>query len=701
MSYNEEYFCPNCGAILNTQPGFDPDKGTWTCTVCGQTLMDDDVFDGDSFEGVAWYCDNCGALLNRQHGFSDSYGSWICTECGHINGTTEDDIINIDHGRFKCPNCGASLDNQSGFSEYSNDNVCEECGAHLHRDYSWNDFEVKEEPKFTCPNCGSSLDNQPGFSEYSNDNVCEECGAHLHRDYSWNDFEVKKEPKFTCPNCGSSLDDQWGFSDYNDDWTCTECGAHLHHDYSWEEYEEIVDNAEEDEADDEDETDNENEEVNDNDGEDETDEEDEEEQTIGYSGSYSGYPSIDYSRPSSGTYSQSYQSATKKQRPSRSSQRSIKKQRPSRSSQRSAKKQKSSRSSQHSSKRKTGTIIRLVLLVLVLGFFGVEYLIHSLSPNEEKARIVEDHTGEVKVSFSASSVQGENYYDVMLKARKDGLTRIRVTPLEDLKTGILTKEGTVETIEINGISDFYYGTWFKEDSVVSITYHSFSKKEKDGFDDKKNKSIVCHRVVFTLPSYLVESESSSSTSLQYRVKSDDESVLTIEQNTNGYWKEIDEYDTHLIIENKPLTLSNIDGQYSLMLAKKSNKVYRIETVSFPTNENSHFMIITLISPNDSKVDYSSDYYQILSHVFIPSESEVQVSLSLKEMKGKHYSEVVDLLSKDGFKNIKAIEEKDLVTGWITKEGSVDSVTINGSTEYNVGDWFDENVEIVITYHSKK
>ena len=88
----DEYYCPNCGAILNDQPGFDPDNGSWTCTCCGKHLMDDDVYEGDTYEGVAWYCDECDALLNQQSGFSDSYGTWTCTECGHTNGTTEDDI---------------------------------------------------------------------------------------------------------------------------------------------------------------------------------------------------------------------------------------------------------------------------------------------------------------------------------------------------------------------------------------------------------------------------------------------------------------------------------------------------------------------------------------------------------------------------------------------------------------------------------
>ena len=88
----DECFCPVCGAVLNDQCGFDPNGGTWTCTECGNLLMGDDVFYGDTYSGVAWYCDECNALMNIQFGFSDSYGTWTCTECGHVNGTTEQDI---------------------------------------------------------------------------------------------------------------------------------------------------------------------------------------------------------------------------------------------------------------------------------------------------------------------------------------------------------------------------------------------------------------------------------------------------------------------------------------------------------------------------------------------------------------------------------------------------------------------------------
>lgn len=240
----DEYFCPNCGATLNNQYGFEPSKGSWTCTACGMHLMDEDVYEADTLEGVAWYCDGCGSLLNRQSGFSDSYGSWQCTQCGYLNGTTEDDIINIGP---QCPNCSSYLKKQSYYGGYEDDWTCQECGAKLHRDYSCDTYEVvQEDGGPVCPNCNASLKKQYSFSDWMDNHICSECGAKLHRSYSGDPFEVVVEDQGPeCPCCSDKLNNQSCYSEYEDYWTCENCGAKLHRDYNCDPYEEVDDASEE------------------------------------------------------------------------------------------------------------------------------------------------------------------------------------------------------------------------------------------------------------------------------------------------------------------------------------------------------------------------------------------------------------------------------------------------------------------------
>lgn len=112
-----EYYCTRCGATLNCQEGFDPSKGVWTCTECGEVLTGDDVYDGDLYKGVAWFCDGCGAFLNTQTGFTDCCGTWVCDECGYINDINEDEIVNqaqSAHSRTFGEALGTALGNALG-----------------------------------------------------------------------------------------------------------------------------------------------------------------------------------------------------------------------------------------------------------------------------------------------------------------------------------------------------------------------------------------------------------------------------------------------------------------------------------------------------------------------------------------------------------------------------------------------------------
>ena len=185
-----DYYCPNCGADLEEQPGFDPNGSYWTCTNCGTLLTDPSDPDMDTASGVTWFCDCCGACLNKQDGFDESYSSWTCTECGHENSLSEDNIYSSEDEyqnsitHYNCPNCGAELNRQSSFYE-EEEYTCESCGTDLYKNGDM------YEKRYTCPNCGDTLNSQWSFNSWSGYCTCSSCGRQLHK--SFDEYEKIEE----------------------------------------------------------------------------------------------------------------------------------------------------------------------------------------------------------------------------------------------------------------------------------------------------------------------------------------------------------------------------------------------------------------------------------------------------------------------------------------------------------------------------
>lgn len=70
-------------------------------------------------------------------------------------------------------------------------------------------------------------------------------------------------------------------------------------------------------------------------------------------------------------------------------------------------------------------------------------------------------------------------------------------------------------------------------------------------------------------------------------------------------------------------------------------------------------------------------------------------------KGRDYQEVVDDFKEKGFKNIKTEKLEDLITGWITKDGEVEEVSVGGDVDYSPDEWISADTEVVIKYHTFK
>lgn len=75
----------------------------------------------------------------------------------------------------------------------------------------------------------------------------------------------------------------------------------------------------------------------------------------------------------------------------------------------------------------------------------------------------------------------------------------------------------------------------------------------------------------------------------------------------------------------------------------------------------------------------------------PSASSVQ--------HGRDYQDVLEDFEEKGFINIQLEKIPDLITGWLTKDGEVEEVSVDGSLEYRPDVWYPNDVKVVISYHT--
>ena len=69
------------------------------------------------------------------------------------------------------------------------------------------------------------------------------------------------------------------------------------------------------------------------------------------------------------------------------------------------------------------------------------------------------------------------------------------------------------------------------------------------------------------------------------------------------------------------------------------------------------------------------------------------------MRGRNYQDVIKVFEDNGFTNIITEQIQDLITGWITKDGEVEKVSVGGDENYSADKWVLSDIEVVIYYHT--
>lgn len=105
---------------------------------------------------------------------------------------------------------------------------------------------------------------------------------------------------------------------------------------------------------------------------------------------------------------------------------------------------------------------------------------------------------------------------------------------------------------------------------------------------------------------------------------------------------------------------------------------------------------------DGNYSFSADKrFQFDSRVIVSYHmiKNIQVPCSAKEAGKMQYEDLKKQLEDAGFVNIKVEPKKDLIKGWLKKEGKVKTITINGDSSFDAYKSYRPDAEIIIIYHA--
>lgn len=84
-----------------------------------------------------------------------------------------------------------------------------------------------------------------------------------------------------------------------------------------------------------------------------------------------------------------------------------------------------------------------------------------------------------------------------------------------------------------------------------------------------------------------------------------------------------------------------------------------------------------------------------------NDNKIEMPFGSEDYKNSNYKQTVKELEKSGYENVKTKAIDDLITGWLTKDGEVEKVTVDGKESFDEKDRFDPDVKIIVSYHTFK
>lgn len=262
----------------------------------------------------------------------------------------------------------------------------------------------------------------------------------------------------------------------------------------------------------------------------------------------------------------------------------------------------------------------------------------------------------IQIPVGKDECVGKKYSEIESVLSESGFTNISMEAIEDLKASESDKVGQVDSISVDGNSDFEKNQMYQSDAKIKINYHAYAKC-----------TVNVH--VNFVPNLMF-----SKYDVKFNFDGVNEGSLAHGESAD-YQLTVDpgEYSIEFISEES----SSVKGETALKVTGDVNVSYKIECHS-------------------DEISIEVEYTENLEDV---GENDIMMPSSMTDYKYNNYKNVEKELKGLGFTNIKTKILYDIVLGW-TDEGETECVSINGKNDFNRGDIFSNSDEVIITYHMK-
>lgn len=276
-------------------------------------------------------------------------------------------------------------------------------------------------------------------------------------------------------------------------------------------------------------------------------------------------------------------------------------------------------------------------------------------PSVTSEETVEETT--LAIPLSSEEFASMDYATAKNTLEESGFANISLEKAEELKYDEADKLDTVKEISIDGATSFLAGDTVDENAYVTISYYAYAKCTVNvHVEFISNLLFNKHDVRYSFGDYA-------------------EGVMA-----HG--------------ENLDLEVSVEPGEYRLLFTDEENDASNGEiVVNVKGDMNASYGIRCESEAIETYTVYIEEYGILKDNeIMLPNNAIYYSDMT-------SYKDCETALKELGFTNIKTVPVYDIVLG-ITSEGETKSVAINGNNDFNIGDVFNRDAEVVIEYHMK-